>query len=340
MISSRLVTHSGFSLTWRRWKLRGVVTCGGVALALGCSGTISTPSTSESSTEARPASDLAIIVARDSEEGNVLRGGRLYDNFHVENPSIGFAPDDAETPPLDGSGGPSNNGTLRDGDGNVLDNEQDHAYRVKNFFGWDLRGTEGVYGPSFQNKANVAPYNLLAPSLSRDELARLLVDGAEGIPAYGGVLPARDLVDLLAFVLAVREHELPQPSDIWELDADAPEGYVLRAGGRIAQGHAAIASSCTNCHGNDGTQLLFDDGEFSLGTLARSSAYEVWFKIVAGNPGTPMMSQIPIGEPVTTQAQWVLDVLAALCDRTRYPAGDASEPDVGGRDVRCGEYLR
>jgi hypothetical protein len=62
--------------------------------------------------------------------------------------------------------------------------------------------------------------------------------------------------------------------------------------------------------------------------------------IVAGNAGSPMLSQVPSREPTSVQAQWVLDVLAALCDRTRYPVGVASEPDVGSGDLRCGEYLR
>lgn len=325
--------ESSWSVCFASWR-RAAPACAAV-LALGCSGSISEPSE-----EAGAGSELARSVARSSAEGNVLRGGRLYDNFHSENAGIGFTPDDAETAELDGRGGPFDDGTLRDGSGQIMDNAAGHAYRAKNFFGWDLRGAAGVYGPSYQDKAYVSPYNLLDPQLSRDDIARLFVEGASGVPAYGDVIPEEDLADLVAFVMAVREHDLPQPGDIWQLDADAPKGYVLRAGARVQAGHTAIGSSCTNCHGNDGTRLLFDDGEFSLGTLARSSAYEVWFKIIAGNPGSPMMSQIPVREPATVQAQWVLDVLAALCDRSRYPAGPASEPDVASGDVRCGEYLR
>ena len=153
-------------------------------------------------------------------------------------------------------------------------------------------------------------------------------------------MPAQDLSDVVAFVMAVREHELPQPADIWELDADAPKGYVLESGARVEAGRAAINASCSGCHGADGTRILFDEGEFSLGSLARSSAYEVWFKIVAGNPGTPMGSQIPSSEPWAEQSQMVLDVLAALCDRTTFPLGNATEADVQAADPRCGQYLR
>lgn len=319
------------------------------ALALSCVGEISPdpsqgelrdPAVASRASEAE-ASPLARRVAADSAFGDMLRGGRIYDKFYTENAATGFSPDDAATArAADGEGGPMGNGTLFDGEGVVLDNALDHAYRLKNFYGWDMRGAEGIYGPEYQDKAYVAPYNLLEDELSREEMARLFVDGAAGVPAYGDVMPEEDLSDLVAFVMAVRAHELPQPSDIWELDPDAPKGYVLKSGGRAASGHATISSSCSACHGADGTGLLFDDGEFSLGSLARGSAYEVWFKIVAGNPGTAMGSQIASADPWPAQSQMVLDVLAALCDRGEYPLGAASEPDVGAADARCGQYLR
>jgi len=293
------------------------------------------------SAAASPAgSDLARVVAEYSLDGDALRGGRLYDKFYSENLDTGFEPDDPATPALDGEGGPAGNGALRDGRGATLDNALDHGYRVKSFFGWDLRGADGVYGPEYQGKAYVAPNNLLEDALSREQVARLLVDGAAGVPAYGQVMSDDDLGDLVAFVMAVREHELPWPTDIWDLDPDAPKGYVLKSGGNVTAGRAAIRSSCGNCHGADGTNLLFDDGEFSLGTLARSGGYEVWFKIVVGNPGSPMGSQVPLDQPWSTQAQVVLDVLAALCDRSAFPAGAATEPDVALNDPRCGSYLR
>lgn len=323
-----------------------------IAMTLACTGEISedtsqealepgekpAPSTSRGSTEL---SELAQAVAEDSASANPLRGGRLYDNFYTENPANDFTPDDPDTAAIaDGEGGPLGNGTLRDGDGLILDNALDHGYRLKNFFGWDMRGADGIYGPAYQDKAYVGPYNLIGDALSLEQVARLLVDGGRGVPAYGEVMPQQDLSDLVAFVMAVREHELPQPGDIWELEPGAPKGYVLRSGARVEAGRAAISGSCSGCHGADGTSLLFDDGEFSLGSLARGSAYEVWFKIVAGNPGTPMGSQIPSSEPWAEQSQMVLDVLAALCDRRAFPLGDATEADVDAADPRCGEYLR
>ena len=40
--------------------------------------------------------------------------------------------------------------------------------------------------------------------------------------------------DVVALIMAVREHDLPRPDDIWELDASAPNGYVLLPGGSTA----------------------------------------------------------------------------------------------------------
>jgi hypothetical protein len=292
--------------------------------------------------DAPSASDLARSVSQASEDADVLRGGRVYDRFYGENTSVGFSPDVADTAARDGSGGPNADGTLLDGDGRVVDNVSGHGYRMKNFFGWDLRGADGIYGPDYQDQPYVMPINLIEDSLSRLELASLFVDGAADVPAWGEVMPEQDLADLVAFVMAVRERDLPQPGDIFELDESAPSGYVLKPGARIAQGHSAIAAQCGNsaCHGADGTNILFDDGEFSLGSMARASAYEAWLKIVAGNPGSPMRSQLPATGSGTVKAQFVLDVLAALCDQTAYPLGAASEPDVPANDPRCGSYMR
>lgn len=308
-----------------------------VAPLWGCSGEI----TATAEDERRGAiSPLVREVAEGSMDGDALRGGRLYDRFYEESDSVDFEPDDPDTVALDGAGGPDGDGTLRDGRGQLMNNALGHSYRLKNFFGWDLRGAEGVYGPAYQNQSYVVGHNLLGNGLSRLDVTKLIVEGAQGVPAYGQVMPAEDLADLVAFVMAVREHDLPRPSDIWRLEPSAPKGYVLASGGNAQSGMAVINGSCSNCHGASGTALLLDDGEHSLGTLSRTSAYEVWFKIVAGNPGTPMGSQVPAGQPGPVMAQHVLDVLAALCDRTAFPRGDASEEDVGAGDLRCGSYLR
>ncbi len=286
-----------------------------------------------SGTDGPQAQRIAIM----SLDGSALRGARLYDNFYAEDPALGFRPDDPLTPQSDGSGGPFGDGTLLDGLGAALDSSADHGYRLASVLGWDLRGADGIYGRAYQDKAYVAHLNLMEDSLSREQVAELIVDGARGVPAYGQVLSTEDLTDVVAFIMAARGGDWLQPGDVWHLDAGSPSGYILKPGGRVERGHELVRSSCSTCHGSDGTQLLFDGGEFSLGTLARRSAFEVFFKLLAGSAGTPMTSQIHLEEPWAAQAQMALDVLAALCDRAAYPAGRASLPD-SPTDDGCGYY--
>ena len=269
------------------------------------------------------------------------RGGRLYDSWYGDLSFTGsFTPDDPETPEADGIGGPNGDGTLNSGDGTPMLNTG-HDYRLKNLFGWDLRGAEGVYGPTYQNKSYVLDINLLAADMDRAALTQMLTDGTSSIPAYGEVLADGQIADIVESVFQTREGNLPQPSDVWELSPEAANGYVLNSGADVENGHMLIASSCAimGCHGADGTEQLFDDGELSLGLMGRTKSYEAWFKVLHGQPGTAMEAQVPDAS-AQEQAAFIRDVLAALCDRTAYPQGEATAEEVADGDPRCGEYLQ
>jgi mono/diheme cytochrome c family protein len=265
------------------------------------------------------------------------RGGRLYDNWRAEKHlTDSFVPDVSSSPELDGQGGPNANGTLNDGHGQPLPNTG-HEYRLKNLFGWDLRGAEGIYGSRFQQKPFVLTRNLLTDARSAEELRAWLAEGDETTPAYGQVLNEADIEDLVAYLIKTRSGELARPSSIFALDERSPKHYVLAAGGDAERGRERYAISCADCHGEDGRSMVIDETE-SLGTMSRSSAYEVWFKMLNGQPGTDMRRQILV-QSGEDQARAILDVLAALCDRTQFPAigGGADVPDT---DPRCASYLR
>ena len=106
----------------------------------------------------------------------------------------------------------------------------------------------------------------------------------------------------------------------------------------ITAGMGAYRVRCADCHGPDGTGMTFDDGEYTLGSHARQKAYEDWFKILNGQPGTDMDRQVTGDARAMTQQ--IQDILAALCDRTKYPATGAKAGDVPDGDPRCGAYLR
>jgi len=269
---------------------------------------------------------------------SVARGGRLYDNW-VSEKGLGktFSADSPKTPALDGMGGPNSNGTLDDGSGNPLANTG-HDYRLKNFFGWDLRGKAGIYGPAAQKKAFVLETDLLSDARTQAEILQWLEEGDPALPAFGAVLDETDLRDLAAFIVAVRTHAVPQPSDIFEVDANAPKNYRLLPGADIERGKQTFAARCAECHGSDGAKFPIDEVA-TVGTLSRTSGYEVWLKILNGHPGSPMGPQIRAEDGSgAEQGQLILDVLAALCDREVFVAGNAE--DVPNGDLRCGAYLR
>ncbi len=308
-------------LAWR-------TTCCTLPLLLACA----TPAPPSAAAPPPPGAALTAAVAPDD-----ARGARLYDNWRAEK-ELGkaFTPDSAKTPELDGAGGPDGNGSLRDGAGRPLANSG-HDYRLKNLFGWDLRGAEGIYGVDYQKKAFVLSQNLLNDPRPAAELRAWLESGSDTLPAYGAVLDARDLDDLTAFLDKTRRGELAGPAAVFLLEKSAPKGFVLNAGGDARRGRQRFAKDCARCHGPDGRKLPIDETE-SVGSLSRSSGYEVWFKVLHGQPGTTMDRQVT--EPgAAAQAGAILDLFAALCDRVAFPAMAGAE-DVKDGDARCGAYLR
>ncbi|WP_437316545.1 hypothetical protein [Sorangium sp. So ce385] len=220
-----------------------------------------------------------------------------------------------------------------------MSNDAGHDYRLKNFFGWDLKGREGIYGPSAMAKGYAVSRNLLGGRETQEELVLLFTKGDREIPAYGDVLTPPQIEAMAAFVTGVRDGALPHPDQIFTVKPPAQGHYALLPGGDAARGKAHIKERCTSCHGDDGTKVLFDDGAYSLGSHARQKAYEDWFKILNGQPGSPMERQVR-GSTGKEMAQEILDILAALCDRGAFPPGKATAKDVADGDGRCGAYLK
>lgn len=265
-------------------------------------------------------------------------GGRLFDNWYAEL-GVEFVPDDPKTPELDGKGGPNGNGTLPSRDGTPMANPG-HGFRLKNLFGWDLRGAEGIYGEGHLAKGHVLVPDLLKNVESRETWVERLTKGEDAIPAFGQVLSAAQIDAIVTFLVAVRDGTLPQPADVFALTTKEQGHYTLAAGADAARGHEIFAQTCAHCHGTDGAKFAIDDGKYSVGSQLRQKAYETWLKTLSGQPGTPMHGQIEATLTREQKAAVLRDLHAAACDRTRYPKGPGSEPDVADGDARCGAYLR
>jgi mono/diheme cytochrome c family protein len=264
-----------------------------------------------------------------------INGGQDFDRWKL----AAFAPDNPKTKgKADGKGGPNQDGTLLTQDGKPFLNDGGHDYRLKNLFGWDLRGKAGIYGPEMMNKPFVLDVNLLEKKGTEAEIAAWLKSGSKDVPAFGSVLSDSQLANIAAFIVGVRDRTLVHPDDIFELKKGSPGNYVLRSGGNPDTGKALYQERCASCHGTDGTTFLFDDKEFSLGTHARQKAYEDWAKILSGAPSTYMGRRIKGDNKQLTQE--MLDLFAALCDRKAFPKGEAKGKDVPDKDPRCAAYLR
>lgn len=265
---------------------------------------------------------------------DTAKGGRDFDKWSLD----GFKADDAKTKgKADGTGGPNKDGTLLSSEGKPLLNDG-HDYRLKNLFGWDLRGKAGIYGPDMMNKSYVVGVNLLEGKQSEAELAAWLKAGTKEVPAFGAALSDAQLADVAAFIVGVRDRTLVHPADVFDLKKGSAGNYVLKPGGDAASGKALFKARCEGCHGADGTAMLFDDKEYSLGMHSRQKAYEDWQKILNGQPGSPMGRQLEGDNKQMTKE--LLDLFAALCDRKAFPKGGAKGKDVPDGDPRCGAYLK
>jgi mono/diheme cytochrome c family protein len=314
-------------------------------LLAGCQASSSSPTGSAPAVAPAPSPSLATSDATTQTQrppastdagGSLALGGRLFDKWFAPD---AFRPDDKATVGVaDGHGGPFGNGTLANASGVALLNDKGHDYRLKNLFGWDLRGDKGIYGPQALGKPFVSKHDLLADTRSADELAAWLARGDTDLPAFGPVIPPEQLRAVAAFVVAVRERKLPHPADLYELRSKDQGGYALLPGGSAEKGKQLVQQRCASCHGADGTTQPMDHGEESLGTFARKKAFEVWGKLLNGHPFSSMGPQL-VGEgPQRTQE--LKDILAALCDRTSFPRGTAQKEDVPANDGRCGPALR
>jgi len=288
-----------------------------------------------------PVDDTAVGAGVAAEHERMAFGGRLFDKWYDEI-DTDFVPDDPATPAADGSGGPNGDGTLNDADGLPILNTG-HSYRLKNLFGWDMRGDAGIYGHAYQAKPFILPSGPLSSQhadLTRTEWIQRLAAGEGGLPVYRDVLNTAQLEALVDYMLAVRERRLPHPDDLYSLSSDAPKGFILAPGGDAARGHEIYQAKCAECHGDDATKIIFDNGEQTLGMHARYYGYAIAMITLVGEPGSNMGAQLDPGLTAAEQTTTLLNLLAALCDRTRYPRGNASDPDVPDDDPRCGEYLR
>ncbi len=195
------------------------------------------------------------IVAGESLNYSIARGGKLYDKWFKVNSS--------ETPTTANPAYPS--------DGKYKGNKASD-WRCKECHGWDYMGQDGAYkeGKHFTGISGI----LQSGKSGRQQLLSLLQDKNHGYSP--DMLNTNDVADLSNFL----QHGL--------LEMDR---YIDRAtkkvSGNLDNGEALFQTICAECHGLDGKE---EDQSPPLGKLSNKNPWETLHKILNGQPGEDMVA--------------------------------------------------
>ncbi len=204
--------------------------------------------------------EMVSIAAADDNLYSVSRGGRLYDNWHLE--SRERVPDKPHPAyPID----------------KMYAKDPEVNWRCKECHGWDYKGASGAYGTGkhFTGIKGIRDMVGVPP----DRIVAILKDANH---QYGNVLDYRDLQDLANFVSR------------GQIDMD---GYIdratLKAKGDPAKGKVYFITICASCHGLEGADIITS---IPLGRLARRNSWGVFHKMISGHPDEVMPAMRVLGE--------------------------------------------
>jgi thiosulfate dehydrogenase len=160
----------------------------------------------------------------------------------------------------------------------------DDTWRCKECHGWDYQGADGAYGSG--SHFTGFPGVLGAMDYSAEELTAQL-DGTNN-PAhdFSAYLDADAFAALVAFLQS------------GTVDMSLYVNYDDKSAiGDAAAGQPLYESTCSACHGADGTMLNFGDESEPeyLGDLGRGNPWETLHKAANGQPGSSMPSGRALG---------------------------------------------
>jgi len=203
---------------------------------------------------------VSVTAADDGNLYSVSRGGRLYDNWHLE--SRERVPDRPHT------AYPAGKPYASDPESNC---------RCKECHGWDYKGASGAYA-SGRHYTGIKGIRDMA-GVPPDRIVDILKDANH---QYGDFLEYRDLQDLANFVSR------------GQIDMDLYiDRATLKAKGDPAKGKAYFTTFCATCHGPEGVDIITS---IPLGRLARRNPWEVFHKMISGHPDEVMPATRVLGE--------------------------------------------
>ena len=218
-------------------------------------------------------------------------------------------------------------------------NASSDFFRCKQCHGWDRIGSNGAYisrAPK-TTRPNVSDANLvtIAAGKSPQELFDAIKssDGRRGVeadlstydpatnatvgdqmPDYGATFTDGQIWNLVKYLKqdAIDTGTLYDSQTTGTYPTGAIEFSNIGKDGSAANGDALFASKCASCHGADGSAILVDGGEYTIGSFIRSKPNEAQHKIKFGQLGSAMGSLV-------TNFGDLKDIYKALTNTTAYP---------------------
>ena len=195
-------------------------------------------------------------------DASIIRGGRLYDNWHAEMR--------VEPPAQSQPAYPGDRYFARDPAAN---------WRCKECHGWDYQGAAGAYakGRHFTGIKGI-------DGMAGGDTDRIIAVIEDETHRYGALMGKEDFRDLANFVAR------------GQVDMDRfADGQTGAARGNADKHRAYYRVICANCHGTDGQKL----GTMApLGKLARDNPWEALHKIFNGHPNETMPALRALGDEV------------------------------------------
>ena len=213
-------------------------------------------------------------VAAEDQQASILRGGRLYDNWYLEDNKHAL--------------GASNPAYPSD---KLLANQPAQNWRCVACHGWDGEGKDGGFSKDSPYYTGIKGIRSMAGA-GPAKVAAILEDKNHG---YKGILNDADVRDLALFVTKGQ-------IDISQF-IDRKTGLSK---GNKKQHAAFYETVCANCHGSDGSEMRQTT---PLGRFSRESPYEALHKIVFGHPGAKMPASILFGPDLVSDTLAFLQAL-------------------------------
>ena len=154
----------------------------------------------------------------------------------------------------------------------------DDTWRCKECHGWDYQGVDGVYGSG--SHMTGFPGIFAAQDKSTDELMTALTAENHDFSSY------MSEEQLGALVLFIQEGMIDKTEYI-----NADGSFI---NGDATAGEALFTGTCARCHGEEGNDINFADGEEKefMGTIANDNPWEFMNKASYGQTGA---HEMPVG---------------------------------------------